>query len=88
MKANIKIFPKIEGHKPLLSLPCCCSVAKLCLTFCNLMDGNPSGSSVHETSQARILEWVAVPSSRGSSQPRDGTRVSGISCIGRQVLYH
>ena len=60
MKANIKIFPKIEGHKPLLSLPCCCSVAKLCLTFCNLMDGNPSGSSVHGILQTRILEWVAT----------------------------
>ena len=38
--------------------------------------------------QARILEWVATPSSRGSSQPRDGTCVSYVSCIGRQVLYH
>ena len=37
--------------------------------------------------QARILEWVAMPSSRGSSQPRDQTHVSYISCIGRQVLY-
>ena len=38
--------------------------------------------------QARILEWVAMPSSRGSSQPRDWTHVSQVSCIGRQVLYH
>ena len=38
--------------------------------------------------QARILEWVAMPSSRGSSQPRDGTYVSYVSCLGRQVLYH
>ena len=37
--------------------------------------------------QARILEWVAMPSSRGSSQPRDGTWVSYVSGIGRQVLY-
>ena len=37
------------------------------------------------TFQARILEWVAMPSSRGSSQPRDQIHVS---CIGRQVLYH
>ena len=37
--------------------------------------------------QARILEWVAMPS-RGSSQPRDRTLVSYVSCIGRQVLYH
>ena len=41
------------------------------------------GSSVHGISQARILEWVAMPSSRGSSQPRDGAHVS---CLGRQIL--
>ena len=38
--------------------------------------------------QARILEWVAMPSSRGSSQPSDGTHVSYVSCIGRRALYH
>ena len=38
--------------------------------------------------QARILEWVAMPSSRGSFQLRDRTLISYISCIGRQVLYH
>ena len=51
----------------------------------------PPGSSVHGLSQdfpVFLLEWVAMPSSRGSSQPREGTRVSYISCIRRQVLYH
>ena len=38
--------------------------------------------------QARKLEWVAMPSSRGSSQPRDQTRVSCVSCTGRRVLDH
>ena len=38
--------------------------------------------------QVRTLEWDASPSSRGSSQPRNQTRISCISCIGRQVLYH
>ena len=38
--------------------------------------------------QARILEWVAFPSPRGSSRPRDGTRVSYVPCIDRQTLYH
>ena len=38
--------------------------------------------------QARILGWVAISSSRGSSQPRGQTCISGISCIGRQILYH
>ena len=44
--------------------------------FCNPMDGSPPGFSAYEILQARILEWVAMPSSRGSSQPRDQTWVS------------
>ena len=45
-----------------------------------------SGSAVHGVSQARILEWVAISFSRGSSQPRDRTRISCISSIGRKIL--
>ena len=56
--------------------------------LCDPTDCIPPGSSVHGILQARILEWVAMPSSRGSSQPRDWTRVFYISCIDRQVLYH
>ena len=41
-----------------------------------------------EFSRPRILEWVAMPSSRGSSQPRDQTHVSCVSCIGRWIFYH
>ena len=52
------------------------------------MDCSPPGSSVHGILQARILEGVAISSSRGSSQSRDRTCVSYVSCIGRQVLYH
>ena len=48
----------------------CCSVAKLCPTLCDPMDCSPPGSSVHGISQARILDWVAISSSRGSSRPR------------------
>ena len=59
-----------------------------CLTLCDPMDGSPPGSSVHGVLRARILEWVAIPFSRGSSRPRDWTRVSYVSCIGRWVLYH
>ena len=55
------------------------SAAHLCLTLGDPMDCSPPGSSVHEFSQARILEWVAVPFSRGSSLPRDRTRVSHIA---------
>ena len=42
-------------------------VTQLCLTLCDLMDYNPLGSSVHGVLQARVLEWVAVLFSRGSS---------------------
>ena len=54
-------------------------VTQSCLTPCNPMDCSPSGSSVPEISQTRILEWVAIFSSRGSSQPRDQTQVSCIA---------
>ena len=49
---------------------------------CDPIDCSLPGSSVHGIPQARLLEWVAMPSSRVSSRPRDGT------CIGRWVLYH
>ena len=42
-----------------------------CLTLWDPMDCNPPGSSVHGIFQTRILKWVAMPSSRGSSQPKD-----------------
>ena len=51
-------------------------VAQLCLTLCNPTFCNPSGSTVHGILQARTLQWVAIPFSRGSSTPRDGTQVS------------
>ena len=59
-----------------------------CLTLRDPMDCSPPGSSVHGILQARILEWTAIPFSRGSSRPRDRTHVSYISCTGRQFLYH
>ena len=52
------------------------------------MDCSPPGRSVHGILQGRILEWVAIPCSRGSFRPRDRTRISCVSCIGRWVLYH
>ena len=59
-----------------------------CLTLWDPMDCSPLSSSVYGVLQARMLEWVATPSSRGSSPPRDWTHVSGVSCTGRWVLYH
>ena len=60
------------------SFCCCCLVAKLCWTLCDPMDCSPPGSSVHGILQAKILEWVAMSLSRGSSWPKDQTC---ISCI-------
>ena len=57
----------------------CVLAAQLCPTLCNPMDCSPPGSSVHGISQARIQEWVAIPSSRRSSRPRDQTCVSYFS---------
>ena len=51
------------------------------------MDCGPPGYSVHGLPQARILKWVAISFSRGSSQPRDGTHIY-VPCIGRRILYH
>ena len=53
-------------------------VAQSCLTLCDSMDCSLPGSSVHRILQVRILEWVAMPSSGGSSQPRDQNQVSYI----------
>ena len=58
--------------------------------LCNPMDCSPPGSSVYGIFQGRLLEWVAMPCSRRSSQPRDRTCISYISyvsCIGRWVPY-
>ena len=57
-------------------------------TLCDPVDSSPPGSSVHGILQERILEWVAMPSSRGSSRPRDQTCVSYISCTGKWVSHH
>ena len=54
-------------------------VAQSCPTLCDPMDCSLPGSSVHGILQARILEWVTMPSSKGSSQPRDRTQVSHIA---------
>ena len=54
-------------------------IAQLCQTLCNPMDCSPPASSVHGILQARILEWVAISFSRGSSRPRDRIQVSHIA---------
>ena len=64
-----------------------CLVAHSCPTLCNPLDCSPPGSCVHGILQARILECVATSFSRGSSQLRNRTHVSCVSCIGRWILY-
>ena len=78
------------GHPHVLLCPCCMHAKSLhsCLTLCDSIDCSPPGSSVHGVLQARILEWVALPSSRDSSWTQGSNCVSYISCIGRWVLYH
>jgi len=66
-------------QKPFPSLPKVKSkvlITQSCPTLWKSMDCSPPGFSVHGIFQARILEWVAISSSRGSSQPRDQTQVS------------
>ena len=80
-------YTQVHSHMNMLT----CMGAKslqLCLTLYDATDCSLPGSSVHGILQARILEWIAVPSSRGSSQSRVRTRISYLSCIGRQVLHH
>ena len=63
-----------------------CVCAQSCLILCDPMDCSLPGS-VHGIFQTRILEWVAISSSRGSSWPRGWTHISCVSCIGRWILY-
>ena len=72
------VYEKLQGAKYGTSF-------QSCPTLCNPMDWSLPGSSVHGILQARIQEWVAKPSSKGSFHPRDWTRISYVSCTGRQV---
>jgi len=63
-------------------------VSQSCPTLWDPTDCSLSGSSIRGSIPARILEWVAISSSKGSSSPSDQTHVSCVSCIGRHILYH
>ena len=67
---------------------CACLVTQLCQLFATPWTEALQAPLSMGILQARILEWVAMLSSRGSSRPRDRTHVSYVSCIGRRVLYH
>ena len=66
----------LGARKSILSVKVLALVGKLCPTLCHPMDCSLPGSSVHGISKARILEWVAISSSRRSSWPRDQTHIS------------
>ena len=67
---------------------CCCPlVAQLYPLFCDPMDYSSPGSSIHETLQARILEWIAISFSRGSSWLKNRTHIC-VSCTEKWILYH
>ena len=69
------IFP-LYLHTSLKNACVCAKSLQSCPTLSDPMDCSPPGSSVHGILQARILEWAAISSSRGSSQPRDRTQVA------------
>ena len=73
-----KLVKKIMLHSILLD-PLLVLITQLYLTLCDPIDCSLPGSSAHGISQARILEWVAIPFSRESSQARDETQVSCIA---------
>ena len=79
-----RTHPNCPGQIENSTCVCVCVRAKSlqsCLTFCDPMDRSPPGSSVHGILQARILEWVAISFSRGSSWLRDWTWGSYMPCI-------
>ena len=73
---------------PLPSLKVRAKLLQSCLTLFDPMDYSSAGSSVQGILQAKILEGVAIPFSRGFSRPRDETHVSYVSWIDKWVLYH
>ena len=74
MHTSLQDPHRISPGHPLIVCVC----AQSCATLCDPMDYSLPGSSVHGILQARVLEWVAIPFSRGSSQPRDGTHISWV----------
>ena len=88
-RVKINIFsPIFAQQKPTIVCLCVCLVGQSCPTLCNPLDCSPPGFSAHGTLQARRQERVVISSCRGSSQPRDPTSASYVSCIGRRILYH
>ena len=72
LPAELPRRPQYHSYTESKKNDCCCSlIVKLCLTLSDPIDCKPSGSSVHGILQARVLEWAAISSSRGSFQLRN-----------------
>ena len=80
--SSCPLRPELRSTGPIFSV---CLITQSCSTLCNPMYCSLPGCSVHGILQARMLEWVAMPSCRASSQPRDRTQLSRIA--GR-FFYH
>ena len=81
-----KVGSSLDGMYMCLLLHACAKSIQSCPTLCNTIDCSLPGSSVDGILQARILEWVTISFSGGSSRPRDWTHISYISCTGRWLL--
>ena len=81
-----KCLERNRAHKSHAGLLSRFSCVQLFATW--FVDHSPPGSSVHGIAQARILEWVSIPFSKGSSGPRDRTHITLVSCSSRWVLFH
>ena len=75
----IKLSNRNQTQNKTFCMRVCARSLQSCPTLCNPLDCSPPGLSVHGVSQARILEWVAMPFSRGSSWPRDQTCITCVS---------
>ena len=82
---TLRILTVVKRLASEVKLCCCCLVSKWCLFF-DPLDCSPLGFSVHGISQARILKWVAISSSRASSQPRLALNPHVLHC--RRIFYN
>ena len=87
LQLRVALFPRMFHWA--FDVLCVCMWAEFlsCVPLCHPMDCSPPGSYVHGISQAKVLKWVAISFSRGSSRLRDGTHISCISFIDRRILY-
>ena len=88
--AELEFSPRFLILYPglLLLKQCCYLVIKPCLILCDPMDCSPAGFSVHGIFQTKILEWVTISFSRGSSWAKGWTLISCVSHTSRWVLSH